>query len=470
MNKTITPAKQLNSQSICHDLIFDKILATLKSFNNEITEKLNETEEKRQGYVVEIIEHVLQNSEEANFPISKKNGILYIYNGAFWRKFEHYEIERFLTRAALKFNVDVYTAKYHLFVKDLRKQLLSRAYYQTSITQNNSVCINLQNGTFLINNEGGKLIEFDPQHYINYQLPFCYDNDAKCTLFDEFLEKVLPDKSQQNILAEYIAYVFIRNNVLKLEKCLVLYGKGANGKSVFFEIINALLGSENISSFNLKSLTNESGYQRASLGNKLLNYSSEISNQMDSTYFKQLVSGEPVEARLPYGSPFILNDYAKFIFNANELPREVEQNEAFFRRFIIIKFDVTIQEMDRDPELSQKIISKELPGVFNWVLEGLDRLLKLKNFSASLAVQEALNEYKMNSDSVNLFLQDKFFKPSIEKEVRLHDFYIDYSRHSKECGYKPVSKRSYADRLRNLNFTLTKKNSGMFVNAAKFVL
>jgi putative DNA primase/helicase len=39
---------------------------------------------------------------------------------------------------------------------------------------------------------------------------------------------------------EYLGYLFVRNKSLNLEKSLILYGTGANGKSVLFEILNAL--------------------------------------------------------------------------------------------------------------------------------------------------------------------------------------------------------------------------------------
>ena len=86
----------------------------------------------------------------------------------------------------------------------------------------------------------------------------------------------------------------------------MLYGGGANGKSVFFEIVNALLGAENIICHSLQDLTDGSGYYRAQLANKLVNYASEINGKLESSIFKQLVSGEPVSARLPYASRFIL--------------------------------------------------------------------------------------------------------------------------------------------------------------------
>jgi putative DNA primase/helicase len=175
--------------------------------------------------------------------------------------------------------------------------------------------INFRNGTLVINEKGEYTFrDFDPNDFLFYQLSFDFDPNAGVDLFDKFLKRVLIDEKDRMILAEYAGYIFLRNRTLKLEKSLILYGTGANGKSTFFEILYALLGKENITTFSLHTLTNETGYQRAQIQNKLLNYASEISVKMDSAVFKQLSSGEPVEARLPYSNPFIMEEYAKMIF------------------------------------------------------------------------------------------------------------------------------------------------------------
>lgn len=114
-------------------------------------------------------------------------------------------------------------------------------------------------------------------------------------------------------------------------------------------------GEANIGSYSLQRLTDDTGYFRAKLSNLLLNYASEINGSLETSIFKQLVSGEPVEARLPYGEPFILKQYAKLMFNCNELPRDVEHTHAYFRRFIIIPFDVTIPEERQDKNLHTRI-------------------------------------------------------------------------------------------------------------------
>jgi putative DNA primase/helicase len=50
----------------------------------------------------------------------------------------------------------------------------------------------------------------------------------------------------------------------------------------------------------------------------------------ETSVFKQLVSGEAIEARSPYKRAFTLTDYAKLMFNCNELPKEAELTNAFF--------------------------------------------------------------------------------------------------------------------------------------------
>jgi putative DNA primase/helicase len=270
---------------------------------------------------------------------------------------------------------------------------------------------------------------------------------------------------RQKVLAEYLGYVFIKHGSksLKMEKALVLYGSGANGKSVIYEIVNALLGNENFSSFSLQTLTNENGYFRAKLANKLVNYASEINGNLEASIFKQLVSGEPVEARLPYGHPFILKQYAKLIFNCNGLPKDVEQTDAYFRRFLIIPFDVTIPPPERDSELHIKIIEKELSGVFNWVLEGLRRLLEQKRFSECGAAQRAVEQYRIESDSVLGFLSDYGYKPSPTAKMGLREFYKIYKNHCDEGGFRAVHERNFINRLKNADFEIKRLNVGKVV-------
>jgi len=420
-------------------------------------------------FLVLSIEAALQLAEKKRWGLCKNHDFIYLYNGTFWAEIDKETFQKFLGEAAEQMGVAKFSARFYQFREQLFKQFLATAYLPTPENKKDTVLINLQNGTFEISPQGTNLKPFDRWDFITYQLPFEYNPQAKAPIFEAYLNRVLPDKERQKVLAEYFGYVFIKHgsNTLKEEKALVLYGSGANGKSVFFEIVNALLGVENVSSYSLQSLTNDNGYFRAKLANKLVNYASEINGNLEASIFKQLVSGESVEARLPYGQPFILKQYAKLIFNCNELPKDVEHTNAYFRRFLIIPFDVTIPPQEQDKQLHTKIIEKELSGVFNWVLDGLNRLLEQKRFSDCEAAQKAVEQYRIESDSVQMFLGEHEYKVSTANEIPLKEMFSEYRNYCIESGFKACSLRTFADRLRNSGFQTERKGYGMAVNAAK---
>lgn len=414
------------------------------------------------------VENVLQLAEQNRWGLCKNEDFIYLYNGTYWLQIDKEHFQKFLGEAAEQMGVAKFSARFYQFREQLFKQFLATAYLPTPESDKDTVLINLKNGTFEITKTGTELRPFDRTDFITYQLPFEYNPKATAPIFTAFLDRVLPDKDSQQVLAEYLGYIFIKHGSrLKLEAALILYGSGANGKSVFFEIVNAMLGSDNVSSYSLQELTDNTGYYRAMVANKLVNYASEINGKLEVNYFKRMVSGEPVPARLPYGKPMQLKQYAKFIFNCNELPKDVEHTNAFFRRWVIIPFEVTIPKDEQDSELHNKIIDKELSGVFNWVLDGLHRLLKQKKFTKSIAVQKAVEQYRLESDSVQMFLTDFEYKTSSTEETKLKDLFTEYRNYCIDSGFRACSLKTLSDRLRNLGFVAERKSYGMAVNAVK---
>ncbi|MCS5488915.1 DNA primase family protein [Algoriphagus limi] len=436
---------------------------------DQIQKKLESLKICSKHYIVLSIDHILSLAKENNWALCKNNNFIYAYNGTYWAEIDIELFQKFLGEAAEKMGVPLFSARHFQFREQLFKQFLATAYLPYPHANQEKVLINLLNGTFEISHKEIQLREFDDSDFLTYQLPFPYDPEAEAPIFEEFLNRVLPNKQIQKVLAEYLGYVFIRNGskILKEEKALILHGTGANGKSVFFEIVNSLLGSQNVSNFSLQSLTNETGYYRAKIGNKLLNYASEINGKLETALFKQIVSGEPVEARLPYGQPFILRNYAKLIFNSNELPKDVEQTAAFFRRFLIIPFEITIPEEEQDKNLHTKIIENELSGVFNWVLEGLKRLLEQKRFTKCEAIDKAVNDYKLSSDSVKMFLTENQYTPSLSNEILLKIMYQEYKVYCLEGGFRPCNSRTFTNRIKQSGFDTHRKSLGYVVFGEK---
>jgi putative DNA primase/helicase len=462
MNANAKQAKQSACVKQSHEQVINNLLTQVQKIDfrqrAEIDPNDTETKLKKAHYLIIAVEEVLELAKKNQWGLCERDGFFYTFNGAFWKPVPQKELRNFLKKAAEKMGVEKFTARYTEFVDSLFKQFSESAYLPAPMPNPDTVRINLTNGTFEIRTDCQELRTPDAADFLTHQLPFAYDPKATAPLFQKFLDEVQPDADCQKLLAEYIGYVFVPSAKLKLEKTLLLYGSGANGKSVFFEIITALLGPENVSHNSLQSLTDEKGYNRPDLATKLVNYASEISGKLETNIFKQLVSGEPIEARLPYGQPFILKNYAKLIFNCNELPTDVEHTPAYFRRFLIVPFGVTIPEHQQDKQLAAKIIQAELSGVFNWVLAGLHRLLEQGRFTDCQAVAQQIDAYKRQSDSVRLFLDEQGYKADLERYTPLKDLYRDYKGYCCEDGYRAVNNRNFQKRL-NANGVQTERKS-----------
>ena len=51
--------------------------------------------------------------------------------------------------------------------------------------------------------KGAKLKEFDKNDFLTYQLDYKYNKQAKCPLWDKFLDEMLPNKEHQMLLHQY---------------------------------------------------------------------------------------------------------------------------------------------------------------------------------------------------------------------------------------------------------------------------
>lgn len=445
-----------NGYKVKHSEVFQEILDNLEPIDFREIGEIDEDQKVTQKLqVVLTVQKVLQVANDLNCGLCRNQDFIYSYNGEFWHLTDRNELQSFLGEASEKIGVHWTTARHHQLRTELYKQFVSSAYLPKPEPENNNVLINLKNGTFEIKPKLLTLRDFNRSDFLTYQLSFDFQKDADCPKWQTFLDKVLPETEKQNVLAEYLAYIFAKH--LKLEKTLILYGTGANGKSVIFDVITALLGKENLSHYSLESLGQD--YFRAMIGNKLLNYSSEISNRLQSEKFKQMTSGEPIEARLPYGQPMTLTNYARLMFNSNELPKDVEHSNAFFRRFLIIPFDVTIPEHKQNKTLAKEIIETELSGVFNWIIKGLQRLLKQGNFTSCPAIETALKEYRQESDSVAMFIEDENYKITTTYPTLLKELYRDYKTYCIDDGYRPLGKKNFRKRLENLD-VVVQRGSG----------
>jgi len=234
------------------------------------------------------------------------------------------------------------------------------------------------------------------------------------------------------------------------------YGSGENGKSTLLSVFTGLVGKNQVCEYSLEGIT-KCPQQRAELSGYLLNISTEISKNMKLDMFKKIASREPLPCKIVYRRYFNAKRYATSIFAANKLPTDIEQTTAFFRRLLIIPFNVDIPKEEHDTDLAAKIIASELSGVLNYLVEGVETLLKTRKFDIPESVQTVVDEFRQESDNVFGFMDENRFRPDPEKFEVFWDLYIAYQDHCRRVKAKAVHKNEFSRRLSGLGYTIAKQ-------------
>ena len=74
--------------------------------------------------------------------------------------------------------------------------------------------------------------------------------------------------------------------------------------------------------------------------------------------------------------------YAKMIYSANDIPRMKDRSGALIRRMVIIPFNATFTDDNRDPFLRDKLRSAEAVSMTLLAVRGLKRVLDQKDSHA----------------------------------------------------------------------------------------
>jgi putative DNA primase/helicase len=218
----------------------------------------------------------------------------------------------------------------------------------------------------------------------------------------EIMEK---DKERIALIQEWYGYCVTSDT--SRQKFFVAEGEGGNGKKVLFDTLAALVGENNVSHVPME-LFGERFQLTPTLG-KLVNIASEIGKIDDGAegVLKAFTSGDRMYFDRK-GVPGVqARPTARLVFATNNLPRFQDRSEGINRRIILLPCRVTIPLEQQDPHLAEKM-HEELPGIFNWALEGLRRLRRQRRFTEPALSLKAHADHRLDSNPARLFLTEHY--------------------------------------------------------------
>ena len=308
----------------------------------------------------------------------------------------------------------------------------------------------LKNGMFNVITK--ELRKHEKNYFSSFQLPVAFDpeNTPKAERWVSFLEEAVQTKEVIMQLQEFAGICLTRD--VKYAKCFILVGPGSDGKSTYIKLLRKMVGPENCSAVSFNEL--ERHFQRASLYGKVLNVSTEVgSDALQSNYFKAIVTGDPIDASYKFRDSFTFTPFAKLIFATNRMPRVLDTSDGFYRRIMPVTFKQQFMGDDDDKDLETKL-EKELSGIFEWALIGLDRLRKNKDFTPSDETAGELHNYRRLNNPVLCFAEEELEIDTEGMELKEH-VYQKYRTWSGESGLQAYGKINFFRELHNCITTLT---------------
>jgi putative DNA primase/helicase len=374
-----------------------------------------------------------------------QGGLLIEWNGIHWRLLDAVESERRAMAWMVMHQTEFVSAN------------AARAAVATALlhlppqpTASQDLLIPCQNGYVVLDEDGLRMIPPAAELGVTYAIGCQYEPGApEPSRFVQFLEEVLPDVEVRARVQEYAGYSLTSDT--RYQRAQMWVGRGANGKGVLANIIQALHGH-----FSSANLDNLNGFKLSSLVGASLIYVDEApSGRIDENLLKSLIAGEPVLVDRKYRDPITIRLLGKWLVLGNQMPNIADQSDGTWRRWDIVPFNVQIPEERRDAKLAHTIIKTELPGVLNWALEGLMRLNCRGRFNPELpaAMVRMLSAAKMRTNSVLAWIEDAGV--CIDSSGRLTPkkaLYDHYQAWAKDNGFAALALPHFGTQL-NMAFS-----------------
>lgn len=383
----------------------------------------------------------------ARNPYLKKNeiGIVFKYDNGVYRMMSDQELSDMVLNGLYEDLLWGYRTKKN--VADKVACLLS-IIPELEVTKDAGAWVNVKNG--LLNIWNRELIPHNPEYVSLIQFPVVYDKDAKCPVWDSCVDSWMegPEKEDKTRLIKQFCGYILSSSML-YDRALFMVGDGGNGKSTFIDTIARIIGPEATSHVDLEGLYSTFGMH--GLIGKRLNIIEEVpGNYYQSNKLKKLISGEKVTIDIKYKPQFTFRPQAKFVFSVNELPRVDDTSSASERRICAVKF---LNNYRKNPNFKLRsevgLLAQELPGILNWMLDGIDDLIKEGNFVVTEEQTKMLDEYRAENSSVEGFLSQCIVLDK-DSSIETPKLYQEYKKWCESEGGRKVKA--------NITFTKEVKN------------
>jgi putative DNA primase/helicase len=248
----------------------------------------------------------------------------------------------------------------------------------------------------------------DSAYFNGNALPFAYDADAvPPAAWLSFLNSLWADDAESiRCLRQWFGYVLSGDRLH--HKMMLIVGPKRSGKGTVAHVQRALVGEDNFAAPTLASLGMQFGLQPL-IGRTLACISdARLSGRTDTAVVTEnllrISAGDPVDVPRKFAVDWSGVLGTRFLLLSNELPRLSDHSGALASRFLIVQ--TTQSFLGREDKGLLLRLLRELPGIVNWSLDGLDDLNEVGWFTEPESTRDAVQEMEDLGSPIAAFVRD----------------------------------------------------------------
>jgi len=313
-------------------------------------------------------------------------------------------------------------------------------------------------GNGLINLKSGELHTHNRDRMCSKITPVIFNPESSSQLWESFLARVMGNDTEMlDYLQRVVGYSLC--GLTSEQVFFFLHGSGANGKSVFIETIQNLLGDYGQGTRTETIMSNGKGVPNdiAALAGARFVAANETGERQrfNESLIKDLTGGDTLTARFLRQEFFDFKPEFKLFIRGNHKPVISGTDNGIWRRIHLIPFTEQITEEEKDPNLLEKL-RVELSGILAWAVKGCLKW-RQHGLNPPEKVLDAVSEYRTEMDVLGEFITECCVcKDSVTTNAT--DLYKRYQQWCLDTGHSALNTTNFGGRMVTNGFD--KKKSG----------